>query len=165
MTPNRITFARLVIAFAAVALFRCFNHSIAADLIAVVLTITAIALDGVDGYIARTGVWPASRESQWDSGLGCRPEIDGAPAPTSEYFFLPAQRAERTKVRYAEDYEVLIFTADVAERKSPVFEPHSTARPVVSRRSNLILEGRSRDVVPGAKSRVETSAGQVTVAD
>ena len=66
MTPNQITFARLAIAFAAVALFRCFNHSIAADLIAVVLTITAIALDGVDGYIARRGGLASPMGAQLD---------------------------------------------------------------------------------------------------
>jgi CDP-diacylglycerol---glycerol-3-phosphate 3-phosphatidyltransferase len=54
MTPNQITIARVAAAFAAVALFTCFNHSVAADLAAVTLTVTAIALDGVDGYIART---------------------------------------------------------------------------------------------------------------
>jgi CDP-diacylglycerol--glycerol-3-phosphate 3-phosphatidyltransferase len=54
MTPNQITAARLAAAFAAVALFTFFGAALAADLAAVVLTIAAIALDGVDGYIART---------------------------------------------------------------------------------------------------------------
>jgi CDP-diacylglycerol--glycerol-3-phosphate 3-phosphatidyltransferase len=54
MTPNQITIARVAAAFVAVALFTGFNHSIAADLAAVALTITAIALDGLDGYVART---------------------------------------------------------------------------------------------------------------
>ena len=54
LTPNRITIARVAAAFAAVALFTGFRHSIAADLVALTLTVTAIALDGVDGYIART---------------------------------------------------------------------------------------------------------------
>lgn len=53
MTPNQITIARVAAAFAAVAFYTCFNRSIASDLAAVTLTITAIALDGVDGYIAR----------------------------------------------------------------------------------------------------------------
>jgi CDP-diacylglycerol---glycerol-3-phosphate 3-phosphatidyltransferase len=54
MTPNQITIARIAAAFVAVAFFTGFNHSIAADLVAVALTITAIALDGLDGYVART---------------------------------------------------------------------------------------------------------------
>jgi CDP-diacylglycerol---glycerol-3-phosphate 3-phosphatidyltransferase len=54
MTPNRVTAARVAAAFAAVALFTLFGNHISADLAAVVLTVAAIALDGVDGYIART---------------------------------------------------------------------------------------------------------------
>ncbi|HUJ30998.1 MAG TPA: CDP-alcohol phosphatidyltransferase family protein [Candidatus Acidoferrum sp.] len=54
MTPNQVTAARVAAAFAAVALFTCFGKTLAADLAAVSLTIAAIALDGVDGYIART---------------------------------------------------------------------------------------------------------------
>ena len=54
MTPNQITVARVAAAFAAVALFTCFERSIATDLVAVALTVVAIALDGVDGYVART---------------------------------------------------------------------------------------------------------------
>ena len=54
MTPNQITAARVGAAFSAVALFTFFGAAPAADLAAVVLTIAAIALDGVDGYVART---------------------------------------------------------------------------------------------------------------
>jgi len=54
MTPNQITAVRIAAAFAAVALFTFFGAAPTADLAAVVLTIAAIALDGVDGYIART---------------------------------------------------------------------------------------------------------------
>jgi CDP-diacylglycerol--glycerol-3-phosphate 3-phosphatidyltransferase len=54
MTPNQITVARVAAAFVAVAFFTCFRHSIGADLVAVALTVMAIALDGVDGYVART---------------------------------------------------------------------------------------------------------------
>jgi CDP-diacylglycerol---glycerol-3-phosphate 3-phosphatidyltransferase len=53
MTPNQVTAARVLAAFAAVALFD-FVHAPDADLVAVALTIAAIALDGVDGYLART---------------------------------------------------------------------------------------------------------------
>jgi CDP-diacylglycerol--glycerol-3-phosphate 3-phosphatidyltransferase len=53
MTPNQVTFARIACGFAAVALFSFFGTSLAADLAGVALTIVAIALDGLDGYIAR----------------------------------------------------------------------------------------------------------------
>jgi len=54
MTPNQVTAARVVAAFAAVALFTFLGEVLAADIAAVLLTVTAIALDGVDGYIARS---------------------------------------------------------------------------------------------------------------
>jgi CDP-diacylglycerol--glycerol-3-phosphate 3-phosphatidyltransferase len=54
MTPNQVTATRVGAAFAAVALFTFFGDALAADIAAVLLTIAAIALDGVDGYIART---------------------------------------------------------------------------------------------------------------
>jgi CDP-diacylglycerol--glycerol-3-phosphate 3-phosphatidyltransferase len=54
MTPNQVTAARVLAAFAAVALFMMFGTAPTADLVAVLLTVAAIALDGVDGYIART---------------------------------------------------------------------------------------------------------------
>lgn len=54
MTPNRVTAGRVLAAFAAVALFNLDAHAVAADLTAILLTVVAIALDGVDGYLART---------------------------------------------------------------------------------------------------------------
>jgi CDP-diacylglycerol---glycerol-3-phosphate 3-phosphatidyltransferase len=54
MTANQITIARVAAAFLAVAFFTTFRHSIAADLVAVALTVAAIGLDGLDGYVART---------------------------------------------------------------------------------------------------------------
>jgi CDP-diacylglycerol--glycerol-3-phosphate 3-phosphatidyltransferase len=54
MTPNQVTAARVFAAFAAVALFTFLGDVLAADFAAVALTVAAIALDGVDGYIART---------------------------------------------------------------------------------------------------------------
>jgi CDP-diacylglycerol--glycerol-3-phosphate 3-phosphatidyltransferase len=53
MTPNQVTAARVAAAFVAVALFTFGRDALLADVTAVVLTIAAIALDGVDGYIAR----------------------------------------------------------------------------------------------------------------
>jgi len=54
MTPNQVTVARVGAAFGAVALFTLAGHAFAADFAAVLLTVAAIALDGLDGYIART---------------------------------------------------------------------------------------------------------------
>ena len=54
MTPNRVTAARVAAAFAAVALFNFGADALAADLAAVLLTVAAIALDGLDGYLARS---------------------------------------------------------------------------------------------------------------
>ncbi len=50
VTPNQISALRVGLAFAAVVLF---GHNPWANLMALALTITAIALDGVDGYLAR----------------------------------------------------------------------------------------------------------------
>jgi CDP-diacylglycerol--glycerol-3-phosphate 3-phosphatidyltransferase len=54
MTPNRVTAARVAAAFAAVALFNYGADALSADLAAVMLTVAAIALDGLDGYLARS---------------------------------------------------------------------------------------------------------------
>lgn len=53
MTPNQITAGRVGAAFVAVALFTFFDSNLGAELGALALTVTAIALDGVDGYVAR----------------------------------------------------------------------------------------------------------------
>lgn len=53
MTPNQVTVARVAAAFAAVGLYTFSHKALAFDAAAVLLTITAIALDGVDGYLAR----------------------------------------------------------------------------------------------------------------
>jgi len=54
ITPNQVTLARVIAAFGAVALFAFFGDTAPADAAAILLTIAAIALDGVDGYLART---------------------------------------------------------------------------------------------------------------
>lgn len=54
MTPNQVTVARICTAFFAVGLFSWGARRFAVDLTAVVLTVAALALDGVDGYLART---------------------------------------------------------------------------------------------------------------
>src|SRR5262244_2536569 len=49
-TPNKVTVLRVVVGFLAVGLF---GHGTWANLAAVLLTVTSIALDGLDGHIAR----------------------------------------------------------------------------------------------------------------
>jgi CDP-diacylglycerol---glycerol-3-phosphate 3-phosphatidyltransferase len=49
-TPNKVTFLRVVVGFAAVSLF---GHGAWLNLLAVVLTVATIALDAVDGHLAR----------------------------------------------------------------------------------------------------------------
>jgi CDP-diacylglycerol--glycerol-3-phosphate 3-phosphatidyltransferase len=49
-TPNKVTFLRVVVGFAAVSLF---GRSAWANLAAVALTVSAIALDALDGHLAR----------------------------------------------------------------------------------------------------------------
>src|SRR3984893_3566145 len=49
-TPNKVTVLRVVVGFAAVSLF---GRGAWANLAAVALTVTAIALDALDGHIAR----------------------------------------------------------------------------------------------------------------
>jgi len=66
MTPNQVTAARVAAAFAAVALFTFFGKNVVADLAAIVLTIAAIALDGVDGYLARTRGLATAMGAQFD---------------------------------------------------------------------------------------------------
>jgi CDP-diacylglycerol---glycerol-3-phosphate 3-phosphatidyltransferase len=50
-TPNKVTVLRVVVGFAAVNLF---GRGAWANLVAVALTVAAIALDALDGHIART---------------------------------------------------------------------------------------------------------------
>lgn len=54
MTPNQVTAARVAAAFVAVAIFTFWHASFAAGLAGVALTIAAIALDALDGYLARS---------------------------------------------------------------------------------------------------------------
>src|SRR5580700_9649382 len=53
MTPNGITAARILCAFAAVTLFRLSDAGLRWGLAAVLVTVVTIALDGLDGYVAR----------------------------------------------------------------------------------------------------------------
>ncbi|MFZ0037997.1 MAG: CDP-alcohol phosphatidyltransferase family protein [Candidatus Acidiferrales bacterium] len=54
MTPNQVTAARVAAGFLAVAIFAMFGRWIWADLGALSLIVAAIALDALDGYLART---------------------------------------------------------------------------------------------------------------
>jgi phosphatidylglycerophosphate synthase len=66
MTPNQITGARVVAAFAAVGFFVWAGESIAADLAALALIVAAIALDGLDGYLARRKNLATALGAQFD---------------------------------------------------------------------------------------------------
>jgi CDP-diacylglycerol---glycerol-3-phosphate 3-phosphatidyltransferase len=50
-TPNKVTFLRVIMGFASVGLF---GHGARLNLLAVVLTVVAIALDTLDGHLARS---------------------------------------------------------------------------------------------------------------
>src|SRR5580692_3621112 len=50
-TPNKVTMLRVVVGFLAISLF---GHNPWLNLLAVALTVTSIALDALDGHIART---------------------------------------------------------------------------------------------------------------
>ena len=50
MSPNLITLIRVFLAFASIAMFRAGSYACAAALILLVVT---LALDAVDGYVAR----------------------------------------------------------------------------------------------------------------
>ena len=66
MTPIQVTAARIIAAFAAVTLFTLSQRTLAADAVAVLLTVAAIALDGVDGYLARTRNMATPLGAQFD---------------------------------------------------------------------------------------------------
>jgi CDP-diacylglycerol--glycerol-3-phosphate 3-phosphatidyltransferase len=53
MTPNQVTAARVAAGFLAVAIFALFGRQIWADLGAIALIVASIALDALDGYVAR----------------------------------------------------------------------------------------------------------------
>jgi CDP-diacylglycerol--glycerol-3-phosphate 3-phosphatidyltransferase len=65
-TPNKVTALRVLVAFLAVGLF---GRSSPANLAAVVLTVSAIALDAVDGHLAR--------QKQMATPLGAQIDILG----------------------------------------------------------------------------------------
>ena len=65
-TPNKVTAVRVLVGFAAVALF---GHGTWANLAAVLLTIASIALDALDGHLAR--------KMQMASPLGAQVDILG----------------------------------------------------------------------------------------
>jgi CDP-diacylglycerol--glycerol-3-phosphate 3-phosphatidyltransferase len=50
-TPNKVTVLRVILGFAAIG---SFGHGVWMNLLAVALTVTAIALDALDGHLART---------------------------------------------------------------------------------------------------------------
>ena len=66
MTPNQATATRVVAAFAAVAIFTAWSSSILAGVAGVSLIVAAIALDGFDGYLARTRNLASPLGAQFD---------------------------------------------------------------------------------------------------
>jgi CDP-diacylglycerol--glycerol-3-phosphate 3-phosphatidyltransferase len=66
MTPNGITAARILGAFVAVALFRFSGVDVRLGLAAVLVTILTIALDGLDGYVARRKGMATALGAQFD---------------------------------------------------------------------------------------------------
>lgn len=66
MTPNQITTARVVAAFAAVGFFVWAGGSVAGDLVALALIVAAIALDALDGYLARRKNLATALGAQFD---------------------------------------------------------------------------------------------------
>jgi CDP-diacylglycerol--glycerol-3-phosphate 3-phosphatidyltransferase len=65
-TPNKVTALRVLVGFVAVSLF---GHGTRANLLAVVLTVASIALDALDGHLAR--------KKQMASPLGAQVDILG----------------------------------------------------------------------------------------
>jgi len=66
MTPNQVTSARVMAAFAAVAIFAWAGRSLAADVAALGLIVAAIVLDGLDGYLARRKNLATALGAQFD---------------------------------------------------------------------------------------------------
>ena len=66
MTPNGITAARILGAFAAVTLFRFSGADLRLALAAVLVTVITIALDGLDGYVARRKGMATALGAQFD---------------------------------------------------------------------------------------------------
>ncbi len=66
MTPNQVTAARVAAGFLAVGVFAMFGRWVWADLGAVSLIVAAIALDALDGYLARTRNLATALGAQFD---------------------------------------------------------------------------------------------------
>ena len=66
MTPNGITAARILGAFVAVGLFRFSSADMRLGLGAVLVTILTIAMDGLDGYVARRKGMATALGAQFD---------------------------------------------------------------------------------------------------
>lgn len=83
----------------------------------------------------------------------------------SEYFFGAEEGAYGAEVGDAEDPEVLIFTADVAEGEFAVADADAAAGAIVDGFGDLVLKLMLGEVVAGAEGYIHSAAGEVAVAD
>lgn len=74
-TPNKVTAARVATGFVAVSLF---GHGVWANLAAVILTVAAIALDALDGHLAR--------RKKMETALGAQVDVLGDRVIENLYF-------------------------------------------------------------------------------
>src|SRR5574340_1531717 len=83
----------------------------------------------------------------------------------SENFLLSPYVSNRAKVGAADHHAVLIFIADIAERKPPVLEADATAVPVVGELGDLILEQGLAEIVTRAEVYIPSAPVQITPAE
>src|SRR5271168_814509 len=83
----------------------------------------------------------------------------------SEYFFWAEEGAYGAQIGDAEDPEILILTADVAEGKFAVADADAAAGAIVDGFGDLVLKLVLSEVVAGAEGDIQSAAGQVAVAD
>src|SRR5580658_1827790 len=84
---------------------------------------------------------------------------------SSEYFFWAEEGAYGAEVGDAEDPEILIFTADVAEGKFAVADADAAAGAVVDGFGDLVLKLMLSEVVAGAESDIQPAASEIAVAN
>src|SRR6266581_4740706 len=96
LTPNLITLFRIAVAFTAVCLY---GRNPWANLIAVALTVAAIALDAFDGYIARKRNLATPRGARRPQRLGTRFHDANVVGPRAGRLALEPRRVRGHEVR------------------------------------------------------------------